>query len=87
MQFRSPPPLPTIFLIGRDLAKMRGGKRAQITLMIRSCVNFSTARVTTGFRPGTPLKALWLSSPFLVTALREMVLQQLTSMRGLPNAA
>jgi hypothetical protein len=31
---RSPPPLPTIFLMGRGLAK-RGGKRGQITSMIR----------------------------------------------------
>ncbi len=29
------PPLPTIFLIGRDLTKTRGGKRGQIGPMIR----------------------------------------------------
>src|SRR5438445_5684649 len=32
---RSPPPLPIILLIGRNLAKTRGGKKGQITPMIR----------------------------------------------------
>ena len=37
---RSPPPLPTIFLIGRDLTNSRGGKRGQIRPLIRfRCVN------------------------------------------------
>src|SRR3984957_3941583 len=49
MQIRSPPPLPTIFPTGRDLVKTRGGKRAQITPMIRFVREFSAARVTTGF--------------------------------------
>jgi hypothetical protein len=35
MQFRSPPPLPTILLIGRHLTKTRGGKRGKIASMIR----------------------------------------------------
>jgi hypothetical protein len=61
---RSPPPLPTIALIGRHLAKTRGGKKGQIRRMARFCVSFSAARVTTGRRanfsvrqisPGTPL--------------------------------
>src|SRR6202158_1037958 len=46
---RSPPPLPTILLIGRDLAKTRGGKRGQISPMIRFVREFSAARVTAGF--------------------------------------
>jgi hypothetical protein len=45
---RSPPPLPTIFQIGRNLAKMRGGKRGQITPMIRFLREVPAARVTTG---------------------------------------
>ena len=32
---RSPPPLPTILLAGRYLAKTRGGKKGQISLMVR----------------------------------------------------
>src|SRR6266576_1489362 len=50
---RSPPPLPTIFLIGRDLAKTRGGKRGQI----HSLAFLRISRVTAGFL-GT-----WVSQP------------------------
>jgi hypothetical protein len=32
-----------------DLTKRRGGKKGQITPMIRFCVSFSAARVTSGF--------------------------------------
>src|SRR6266852_3810849 len=37
---RSPPPLPSIFLMDGHLTKTRGGKKGQITLMI-PCVVFS----------------------------------------------
>ncbi len=50
MWVRSPPPLPTIFLIGRDLTKTRGGKRGQITSMIRFVREVLAARVTTGLQ-------------------------------------
>jgi hypothetical protein len=50
LSFRSRPPLPTIFLIGRHLAKTRGGKRGQITSMIRFVREISAARVTAGSR-------------------------------------
>jgi hypothetical protein len=45
---RSPPPLPSIFLMDGHLTKTRGGKKGQIRPMIRFCVFFSAARVTTG---------------------------------------
>jgi hypothetical protein len=45
---RSPPPLPTILLAGRHLAKTRGGKKGQISPTSGFCVFFSVARVTTG---------------------------------------
>jgi len=59
------PPLPTILLIGRDLAKTRGGKRGQISPMVRFVCEFSAARVTAGFL-GT-----WVSpSNLLIMAYR-----------------
>lgn len=38
---RSPPPLPSIFLMDGHLTKTRGGKKGQIRPMIRFCVFFS----------------------------------------------
>jgi len=46
MQIRSPPPLPTIFLMDGQLAKKRGGKKEQIRPMIWF-LHFSAARVAT----------------------------------------
>jgi hypothetical protein len=37
---RSPPPLPSIFLMDGHLTKTRGGKKGQIRPMIRFCVFF-----------------------------------------------
>jgi len=44
-----PPTLPIILLIGWHLVKSRGGKRGQISPMIRLVRQFPSARVTTGF--------------------------------------
>jgi hypothetical protein len=41
MRFRSPPPLPTIFLMDGYLTKTRGGKKGQIRPMIRFRFLFS----------------------------------------------
>jgi hypothetical protein len=49
LQVRSPPPLPTIFLMDGYLTKIRGGKKGQIRSMIRFLQEFSAARVTAGF--------------------------------------
>ena len=48
MQFRSPPPLPSIFLMDGYLTKTRGGKKGQIRPMTRFCVLFQRHEVTTG---------------------------------------
>src|SRR5258708_34767055 len=68
--FRSPPPLPTIFLIGRDLTKTRGGRRGQIGPMIRFVRTFSAARMPTGLTPAAQLyKVVGVSIPFAENGL------------------
>src|SRR6267142_135314 len=48
MRFRSPPPLPSIFLMDEHLTKTRGGKKGQIRPMIWFLCFFAATRVTTG---------------------------------------
>ena len=84
--FRSPPPLPTIFLIGRDLVKTRGGKRGQIASMIRFVREFSAARVTTGFLGTWGLQPTALSKDLsALTRLRNFARRQKAAIRIEPQ--
>ena len=67
MQFRSPPPLPTIFLMDGHLAKTRGGKKGQIKLMIRFRFLFLATRVTTG-RPISAFNLYFLETRFEIAS-------------------
>src|SRR5260370_34970152 len=83
---RSPPPLPTILLIGRDLAKTRGGKRGQISPMIRFVREFSAARVTAGFLGTRGLHPTALSNDLsALTRLRNFARRQKSAIRKEPH--
>ena len=89
MRFRSPPPLPSIFLMEGHLTKTRGGKKGQIRAMIRFCVFFSAARVTTGSEIVNTLQQPTLTpsgATSAVTGHLDLEFQALTRNRQGPKA-
>ena len=81
---RSPPPLPSIFLMDGHLTKTRGGKKGQIRPMIRFCVSFSG---TGDNRNSRPELRNWRAPPREHDLIRVAQLGLQQDRGGLPECA